>query len=511
MNLAQHLMRSGNILSDLPALYVGSQVYASFGQLARTAAQLAGAMTGKLGLVRGDRVAILMKNVPQYVEVLYAAWHAGLVAVPINARLHPRELAYILDNSGAKVCFATDDLMEVVSPVLANIPALEQLICVGDKDYKRFCLADAIPMRDCVPAAGAWLSYTSGTTGTPKGAELSHRNLLLMGAGYQIDVERVSPIDRLLHLGPMSHGSGVYILTRVASGAAQIIPESSGFDPAEVFSVIAHHPRVSFFAAPTMVKRLVSSPEAQNADTQNLGTIVYGGAPMYLEDLKRALALFGPKLAQVYGQSESPMAITVLSKSVHADSAHPEFEERIASVGVAQSVVEVRIADQDGRAVPAGEMGEVIVRGDTVMSGYWQNVEATKSAIRDGWLFTGDVAVMNEKGFVTLKDRSKDVIISGGLNIYPREVEEVLLRHPLVSEVSVIGRKDPKWGESVVAFVACLAGQQVNEAELDQLCLDNIARYKRPKEYRFIDHLPKSGVGKILKTELRSQLSRDPV
>ena len=301
---------------------------------------------------------------------------------------------------------------------------------------------------------------------------------------------------------------GLHILPHVAGGAAQVIP-AEGFKPAEVFALIEHHPRMSFFAAPTIVKRLAESPEARGADVGRMRTIIYGGAPMYSEDLKRALHVFGPKLAQVYGQGETPMAIAVLSRAFHADRDRPRYEERLNSVGVAQSIVDVRIGDGDDRTAAPGALGEVLVRGDTVMTGYWNNPEASAEALRGGWLHTGDIGIMDEDGYLTLKDRSKDVIISGGSNIYPREVEEVLLRHPAVAEVSVIGQKDPEWGEAVVAFVACAPGHAVSAGELDALCIANIARYKRPKLYRFLETLPKSHIGKTLKTELRRLLAEE--
>jgi len=229
---------------------------------------------------------------------------------------------------------------------------------------------------------------------------------------------------------------------------------------------------------------------------------------MYVEGIRRALATMGPRFVQIYGQGESPMTITALSRAHLADALHPRWAERIASVGVAQTLVEVRVVDDDGRDLPAGETGEVVVRGDTVMAGYWKNAEATEQALRDGWLWTGDLGALDDDGFLTLKDRSKDLIISGGSNIYPREVEEVLLRHPRVREVSVVGRRDAQWGEAVVAFVVCDGGA-VDSGELDALCLAHIARFKRPREYRFVDALPKNNYGKVLKTALREQLQRE--
>ena len=343
----------------------------------------------------------------------------------------------------------------------------------------------------------AWLFYTSGTTGWPKGAILTHRNLTAMSLAYLSDVDMVSPGDQILHAAPMSHGSGLYLMAHVARYGVSVVPESGGFDASEIFELANHWGRVSLFAAPTMVKRLVEHPG--NVDPSRFRTLVYGGGPMYLADAKAALERFGPRLAQIYGQGESPMTITVLPRHVIADRSHPAWEARLASVGVANSAVEVRVADEKGRPQPPGKSGEILVRGDTVMAGYWRDSKATAVALRDGWLWTGDLGSFDEDGFLTLMDRSKDLIISGGSNIYPREIEEVLLTHPGVRAASVIGRRDPEWGEVPVAFVV---GDAEGEA-LDRLCLSRIARFKRPKHYRFVKDLPKNNYGKVLKTVLR--------
>jgi long-chain acyl-CoA synthetase len=235
-------------------------------------------------------------------------------------------------------------------------------------------------------------------------------------------------------------------------------------------------------------------------------TIIYGGGPMYADDLRQALATLGNRFVQIYGQGESPMTITALGRAQLADRNHPRWAERMVSVGVAQSLVEVRVVDAAGQPLPAGETGEVVVRGETVMPGYWNNPEATAQTLRDGWLYTGDMGILDDDGFLALKDRSKDVIISGGSNIYPREVEEVLLLHPQVREVAVIGQRDADWGEVVVAFVVAGDGGPVADAALDALCHDHIARFKRPKAYRWVQALPKNSYGKVLKTELRAML-----
>ena len=326
---------------------------------------------------------------------------------------------------------------------------------------------------------------------------LSHRNLAAMSWAYLADVDPTPAGAPILHAAPMSHGSGMYIKPHVLRRGVNVVPESGGFDPAEIAALFDHWRGASMFAAPTMIKRLVDGAVAPAPGA--IRTIVWGGAPMYVEDARRALDRFGPCLAQIYGQGESPMTITFLSKEMVADRAHPRWRERLGSAGMVSSAVEVHIADDQDRPLPPGEAGEILTRGDPVMLGYWNNPQATETALRGGWLHTGDVGSLDADGFLTLHDRSKDMIISGGSNIYPREVEEVLLTDPRVREVSVIGRPDADWGEIVVAYVV----GEAPDADLDRLCLDRIARFKRPKAYMRVDALPKNNYGKILKTELR--------
>ena len=479
VNLVTWLQRASCADPARVAIYSGERPWATYGELARRAASVAGALRGREGLVPGDRVAICMANAPEYLLALYGSWWAGLVAVPVNAKLHSREVDYIVGHSGARFV--------VSSP--ADVAGLES--------------APPLELEAVDSGALAWLFYTSGTTGRPKGAMLSHRNLAQMTHGYFSDVDSVERGGRLLHAAPMSHGSGLYNFTHLVRGAAQVVPESGGFDAAEVLHLLRAHRDVSFFAAPTMVRRLVD--EAKGRFECNLRTLVYGGGPMYLADLEEALGVFGDRLAQIYGQGESPMTITALSKARHAERDHPRYLDRLASVGTPHSVVEVAVRTEEGAALAAGEVGEICVRGDVVMSGYWSDPAATAAALRDGWLRTGDLGAFDEDGFLTLKDRSKDLIVSGGSNVYPREVEEVLLTHPAVAEASVVGRPDRVWGEVVGAFVVP-RGAAPPVAELDRLCLDRIARFKRPKEYRFVDRLPKNHYGKVVKTDLRKEL-----
>ena len=497
MNLAHHLAASARSYPHRPAIGFGDAVLFDYAALAGRVARIAGALRGKFRLEQGDRVAIVASNTPDYVTALYAIWHAGLVGVPANAKLHGAELNYILDHSGARVCFASPDLATVIEAHAP--PSLEQTVVFGARSFDALLAADPVALAPREPSDLAWLFYTSGTTGRPKGAMLTHRNLVAMAEAYVAEVDHTTPGDPLLHAAPMSHGSGLYMVPSVMRAGINVVPESGGFDAEEIFRLIDVWPRSSMFAAPTMIKRLVDHPGECRAD--HIRTIVWGGAPMYVEDTLRALERFGPRLAQIYGQGESPMTITVLPKSDIADRRHPRWLERLESAGRPFSCIQLAITNERGLAFPQGEPGEILCAGETVMAGYWMNGDATATALRDGFLYTGDVGLLDVDGYLHLKDRSKDLIISGGSNIYPREVEEVLLRHPGVREVSVIGRPDRDWGEVVVAYVV----GEVDSADLDTLCLNAIARFKRPREYVFIDALPKNNYGKVLKTELRAR------
>jgi len=509
MNQASLLHKVALSFGDRPAVTEGTNCLHTYNELSGRTRRLGAALRGQLGLNKGDRVAIMMKNAPAFFEVLYGAWHAGLAAVPINAKLHPREAAYILENCGARVCFITPDLIQTIPPLTADIDSLEAVLETTDDDYEALFAGPAAPMTECGPDDLAWLFYTSGTTGRPKGAMLSQRNLMAMVMNYYADMDNVGPRDCMIHGAPLSHGSGLFALPHVAKGANNIIPLSGGFDPEETLDLLPHFPRASFFFAPTMLTRLINLPGIEGRDTSNIKTIVYGGGPMYVEDTLKALAALGPKLVQLFGQGESPMTITGLSRAMHVDTGHPDYLKRLGSVGISRTDVDVRVVDGEDNELPAGVMGEVVCRGDVIMAGYWNNPKASQEALRGGWLHTGDVGAFDGDGYLTLMDRAKDMIISGGSNIYPREVEEVLLRHPGVAECSVVGRPHADWGEEVIAFVVKAPEQAVGEGELDKLCLEHIARFKRPKTYRFVAALPKNNYGKVLKTELRAQLAAD--
>jgi long-chain acyl-CoA synthetase len=506
-NLAMLLSRSARRFPDLPAVAIGARVLHDYAGLARRVALLAASM--RAALSPGDRIVLAARNCAEYIETLFACWHAGLCAVPVNSKLHPSELSYVLQHSGARWALVDAEWGAALTPEQGEAPALLQVIEFGSAGYDRLFSEEALSEPAPVLAADpAWLFYTSGTTGRPKGVVLSHGNLLSMCHCFLADVESIAPGDAIVHAAPLSHGSGLYVLPHVLVAAVNVIPESRGFDPGEIFGLLDHWASVCMFAAPTMVNRLIRHPGLGKARLDHLKCIVYGGGPMYVEDCKDAFAALGPRLAQIYGQGESPMTITAMSRAALAAAMARGDDARIGSVGTAQTGIQIRIAGAGDQPLAAGEIGEVLVRGPTVMQGYWMNPDASAATLANGWLHTGDVGCVDSEGFLTLKDRSKDLIISGGSNIYPREVEEVLLLHPAVAEVSVIGRQHPDWGEEVVACVVVRSAiaPAVLERELDQLCIAHIARFKRPKVYVFMPELPKNNAGKILKTALRETL-----
>jgi len=488
MTIAQWLQATAEAHPARPALYLGHDLVEDYAGFHAAAARVAAALVG-MGVTPGDRVALFLKNTPDYLIALFGAWYAGAAVVPVNAKLHPAEVAWILSNAGARLCFASPDLAR-------GLPALTDAQILTE-------LPQAAPLAAPVPRAPedlAWLFYTSGTTGRPKGVIITHHMLTAMSDSYLTDVDEVHPQDAALYAAPLSHGAGLYSILHVRAGARHIFPPSAGFDPVEILSLARHHGRIHMFAAPTMVKRLTDHARAADDPGTGLRSVIYAGGPMYLADIIAATDHFGDIFIQIYGQGECPMAITALSRHNVADRSHPRWRQRLASVGRAQTGVEVRVD------AAQGETGEILVRGSPVMPGYWQNEEATATTLQDGWLHTGDMGYLDADGYLTLQDRSKDMIISGGSNIYPREVEEVLLQHDRVTEAAVIGLPHPDWGEEVVAFIVGDATAQ----ELDQLCLSQIARFKRPKRYRHVAGLPKNNYGKVLKTELRTWRETDP-
>ncbi|SDY36016.1 class I adenylate-forming enzyme family protein [Pseudomonas sp. NFIX28] len=506
MNIAHWLRDAAQRWPRRGALFEGRRQVADYQAFAAQARARALQLRHEYGIVPGDRVALLMKNSCGYLELLYAIWWSGAVAVPINSKLHALEAAWIAGNAGARLIYTDEGQSFATAGLPAGCrelaaPGLARQGVVPDDELVEPHLRKDTDL--------AWLFYTSGTTGRPKGVMLSHGNLVAMSLCYPLDVDPVAADDAVLYAAPMSHGAGLYNFIHVRCGARHVVPMSRGFDAPELFELAQELGQASLFAAPTMVKRMVQQAREQGYCGEGIKTIVYGGGPMYLADLAQALDTFGPRLVQIYGQGECPMTISALSRQTIADRGHADWPALAASVGRAHACVEVRVVDAAGQPLGSAEMGIIAVRGAAVMQGYWDNPQATREALVDGWLLTGDIGFLNEQGYLTLTDRCKDVIISGGSNIYPREVEEVLIQHPEVFEVCVVGEADPHWGESVVAFVVLRSPGNLDAQVLNQWFLARMASFKKPKKYLFCTELPKNSYGKILKTRLRQWL-QDP-
>ena len=511
MNVARWLSRAAKENGDKPALFSGKKQCGTYKDLHEIVGQASNWLKSA-GINPGDRVAIFMMNHPDYLRLLFGIWFSGAIAVPINAKLHTREAIWIIKNAEAKITLTSGQQFKDLQGVSDFWSDDVKLIDLSENTLQR--LTENRACEPVLPRASsdlAWLFYTSGTTGRPKGVMITHGMLKSMAKAYFIDVDNVYQEDAAIYSAPFSHGAGLYSIMHVLKAARHVFPESGGFQSEEILDLSEHFQSVHMFAAPTMVKRLTAASKAVGREPKGIRTIVYAGGPMYKSDIIESVDWFGPVFVQIYGQGECPMAITALSRKAVSDRSHPRWEQRLASVGRAQSVVEVRIGDPSEGSTVEGQLGEIMVRGEPVMPGYWRNPEASKKALAKGWLHTGDIGYVDHEDYITLKDRSKDLIISGGSNIYPREVEEVLLMHACVNEAAVVGHHHPDWGEVVIAFIVLNDQMKNLPEEMDEFCRRHIAAFKRPKGYIVRNNLPKNNNGKVLKTELRKLVEKSSI
>ena len=505
MNIARLLDEAADRAPDATALFHGAQAHLDYRSLATRAARLCGYLQDR-GVAPGDRVAIFMPNHLAYIEVIYAIFRAGAIAVPVNAMLHERELAFILQESGLSLLVTDNQAEGCAGRAVASLHRSVELLNVDTAAYANALRSTAAALVNHEGNDVAWLFFTSGTTGQPKGAMLTHLNLLLMTSSYLTEVHAVSTEDRLLHAAPMSHGSGMYNFAHIARAGAQIVPESRGFNAAEILEISARLDHVSLFAAPTMVHRLLREMPADDA-APGLDLIVYGGGPMLLGQLQAALSRLGPRFAQIYGQGECPMTITRLPRHSHIQNGDEAAHlRRLSSVGTPFHAVDVRIGDAS-RPFSIDEAGEILVKSPIVMRGYWRRERLDVSLAQPQWLKTGDVGYFDADGFLHLSDRSKDVIISGGTNIYSREVEDVLIGHHAVEEVAVVGVPNAEWGEEVMAVIVHGGKDAPTPEDLDAWCASQMARFKRPRHYLFLRELPKNAYGKIEKNILKAMIA----
>ncbi|MGO4831562.1 class I adenylate-forming enzyme family protein [Rhizobiaceae sp. 2RAB30] len=454
----------------------------------------AAAFLASQGCAPGDRVLLFMRNGFEYPILLLGAMRAGFVAVPVNAKLHPREVAWIAGDCTPKVVVTHG---EHVAPLVEGFDEETKPMMAVVEDLDLTDLSASVTA-EADPDDPAWIFYTSGTTGRPKGATLTHRTLIAATVNCLADIFDFRSEDRVLHVAPLSHGSGLYMLPSLARGAENIVSDRPSFQPDEILDIVATEKITAFaFVAPTMIVRLLEA--APRDDIGSLRGVIYGGATIHLEHIKAAVVRFGPIFHQLYGQGEAPMTISCLSARDHAGA----DDEALLSAGYVRAGVEVKLVDSD-REVGSGEDGEICVRGDVVMKGYWQNPEATKAALRGGWLHTGDIGHFDHAGRLRVLDRRHDTIISGGTNIYPKEVEDVIASHPGVREVIAFGMPDPEWGESVAVAVVT-EDPGLSEAALLSYCKANLASFKKPKRVIFVSELPKNAYGKVLRRTLKDQ------
>ncbi len=509
MNIGDFFTIAAERHPDRPAFVWGDEVTTYRQANDRVNALAAGLC--ELGLAPGERVGILMWNRPQLLESFFATWKAGGCVVPLNARFVADEVIYHLQDPRATVVVFGQEFKETMTQIRDQLPLVKHFICVGDSHSDHISYEELVagkkgtrpPDLQVGDSDLAWLFYTSGTTGRPKGAMLTYGNLTFAAVGWVADLMHLEPEDVALHAATLTHGAGFHSLALTMKASTQVILKPARFDPENFCATVAKHRVTNTWLVPTQIKMLLNYPDLDRWDLSSLKWVVYGGSPMYVEDLKDALQRIGPVFVQLFGQGETPMTGTYLRAQEHIIDG--PGSERLASCGHARSGLEVSIVDENDRELPRGTAGELCVRGPTVMKGYWERPEATAETLRNGWLHTGDVAYMDEQGYVFILDRTKDLIISGGSNIYPREVEEVLLQHPAVSEVCVLGVPDELWVEAVKAVVVLKSGTTATEEEIIAFAGERMAGYKKPKSVDFVNELPKNPVGKILKRELRDR------
>jgi long-chain acyl-CoA synthetase len=456
-----------------------------------------------LGLKPGERVAMLIGNSWEYVATFFAASAAGLISVPMNTRLLENELAHMVRDSGARLLIAQESLLRE-RPGLAAIPELGVAV-VRASGEQAFEALDGEPgaVAASAPDSVASLLYTSGTTGAPKGAMLPHVSWITV-SDYVRKYLRYADDEVTVHSAALTHGSGFLMLPTFAAGGTNVV--CAKFDAERALALFGRLGVTNGFFVPTMIQMLLDAPWPADRGGWRLRNIYYAGSPIDPGTLRGAMERFGPVLIQSFAQTEAPMFLTVLDHAEHRRIA--ERPQLIRSAGKVVSDADVRIFDDNDCEVPTGEIGEVVARAPHVMKGYWNRREATAETLRDGWLHTGDVGRFDEEGYLYIVDRKKDMIISGGSNVYAREVEQALLAMDAIKEVAVIGLPHPKWGEMVTAVIVSRSGAPVQDEEMDKFCRANMADYRRPKKFIWVDSLPRNAYGKVLKRELRTRYAQ---
>jgi acyl-CoA synthetase (AMP-forming)/AMP-acid ligase II len=510
MNLGRLLADTARRLPEATSLVWGERQWTWAETDARVDALVAALR--RRGLGKGDAVLVQAKNSNQMFESLWATFRLGGIWVPTNYRLTPTEVAYLGSSSGAKAMICDDVFAAHADAVKSASDRLQNTITIGKPRAGELSYEDLIVENLRAEGEAAevdhddpcWFFYTSGTTGRPKAAVLTHGQLAFVTNNHLADLMPGTGLeDASLVVAPLSHGAGAHALSQVARGAKSVLLAGEKFDEEEIWRLVEQHRITNMFTVPTILTRMVRHPAVDRFDHSSLRYVIYAGAPMYRADQKEALEKLGKVIVQYYGLGEVTGNITVLPRELHSLD---DAEMPVGSCGYARTAMEIAIKDADGKRLAAGEQGEICVRGPAVFAGYHDNPEANAKALKQGWFHTGDLGRLDARGFLYITGRASDMYISGGSNVYPREAEEVLLTHPAVAEVAVLGVPDPEWGETGVAVVVLEADAEASSEELLAFLKDKLARYKQPRRVFFWDELPKSGYGKVPKHLIRKEL-----
>ncbi|MEZ5729755.1 MAG: acyl-CoA synthetase [Burkholderiaceae bacterium] len=512
MNLGQLLSQTARLFPERTGLVHGD-THRCWREIDQRVDAMVAALR-QLGVRKGDRILVQSRNNQQMFESCWVAFRMGCVWVPTNFRLTPPEVAYLGASSGARAMIVDSLYASHTDAVRAAAPAIEHVISIGapragEHDYEALVaahLGEAVEPETVAYDDPLWFFYTSGTTGRPKAGILTHGQMAFVVTNHLADlIPGTTEHDCSIAVAPLSHGAGIHALLNVARGAATILMPGEKLDPELFWQLVERHRVSNLFTVPTIVKMLVEHPAIERHDHSSLRYVIYAGAPMYRADQKLALQRLGPVLVQYFGLGEVTGCITVLPPHMHSpDDAHPDAN--IGSCGRPRTGMEVAVLDADMHPLPVGEIGEICCRGPAVFAGYHDNPEATAKALRGGWFHTGDLGRLDQRGLLHITGRESDMYISGGSNVYPREVEEVLLTHPGVAEIAILGVPDEKWGEIGVAVVVRRDGSDVQADALLSYLDGRCARYRWPRHFVFWDEMPKSGYGKIVKKDIRAQL-----
>jgi fatty-acyl-CoA synthase len=510
MNLS-HFLRQAARRHGAETGFVWGERTWTWADLDRRVDAMAAALSAK-GIGKGDRVLVQSKNCNQMFESMFACFRLGAVWVPTNFRQTPGEVTYLAQASGASAMICHSDFPEHAEAVRSAIPDLRFIVSIGPsgfgEDYDALVRrheGQSIPTAMVDRDSPCWFFFTSGTTGRPKAAVLTHGQMAFVITNHLCDLmPGTTHADASLVVAPLSHGAGVHQLVQVARAAKTVLLSSDRFDPDEAWSLVERWRITNMFTVPTIVKLLTEHPSVDAHDHLSLRYLIYAGAPMYREDQKHALKKLGKVLVQYFGLGEVTGNITVLPPGLHEAEDTPGV--KAGTCGYERTGMQISIQNDRGDEVPPGTTGEICVCGPAVFVGYYNNPEANEKAFRDGWFRTGDLGHMDQEGFLYITGRASDMYISGGSNIYPREIEEKILTHPAVAEVAVLGVPDRTWGEAGVAVCILRPEAALDEQDLLAWMDGKVARYKLPKRVFFWDALPKSAYGKITKKTIRAEL-----